>query len=402
LTVLKGSDAIFLNRFRRVTRDGQWIPEVDGLRFIAVFAVILVHLLNELSLRSGRIIAIEHNYWFLARVIGDGGRGVRIFFVISGMILALPFARHFLLGAKSVSLSKYYLRRVTRLEPPYIASLVLAALLLAVYQHGFSQGFVAHALASAFYQHNLVYGRQSSINGVAWSLEVEIQFYVLAPLIMQFYRIRSKGLRRVLMLVSILSIPLAQIPFQSSWSRVELSILYYLQYFLMGLLVADIFVLDLQKMRSSWLWDVAGVAALGVIFVTASTGFCVQGLMPLPIGVLCVAAMRSHGLRQVFANQWVAVIGGMCYSIYLLHNLIIAVLFKVTRYAIIPGAVFFVNYLIQLLLTALPAVAICAVFYLLIERPCMDPKWPSKLWRALTGRQGDHIIAVLDTSGISE
>jgi peptidoglycan/LPS O-acetylase OafA/YrhL len=399
---LKGSDAIFLNRFRRVTRDGQWIPEVDGLRFIAVFAVILVHLLNELSLRSGRIIAIEHNYWFLARVIGDGGRGVRIFFVISGMILALPFARHFLLGAKSVSLSKYYLRRVTRLEPPYIASLVLAALLLAVYQHGFSQGFVAHALASAFYQHNLVYGRQSSINGVAWSLEVEIQFYVLAPLIMQFYRIRSKGLRRVLMLVSILSIPLAQIPFQSSWSRVELSILYYLQYFLMGLLVADIFVLDLQKMRSSWLWDVAGVAALGVIFVTASTGFCVQGLMPLPIGVLCVAAMRSHGLRQVFANQWVAVIGGMCYSIYLLHNLIIAVLFKVTRYAIIPGAVFFVNYLIQLLLTALPAVAICAVFYLLIERPCMDPKWPSKLWRALTGRQGDHIIAVLDTSGISE
>ncbi|MGA2887378.1 MAG: acyltransferase [Terracidiphilus sp.] len=402
MTVLKGSDAIFLNRFRRVTRDGQWIPEVDGLRFIAVFAVILVHLLNELSLRSGRIIAIEHNYWFLARVIGDGGRGVRIFFVISGMILALPFARHFLLGAKSVSLSKYYLRRVTRLEPPYIASLVLAALLLAVYQHGFSQGFVAHALASAFYQHNLVYGRQSSINGVAWSLEVEIQFYVLAPLIMQFYRIRSKGLRRVLMLVSILSIPLAQIPFQSSWSRVELSILYYLQYFLMGLLVADIFVLDLQKMRSSWLWDVAGVAALGVIFVTASTGFCVQGLMPLPIGVLCVAAMRSHGLRQVFANQWVAVIGGMCYSIYLLHNLIIAVLFKVTRYAIIPGAVFFVNYLIQLLLTALPAVAICAVFYLLIERPCMDPKWPSKLWRALTGRQGDHIIAVLDTSGISE
>jgi peptidoglycan/LPS O-acetylase OafA/YrhL len=399
---LKGSDAIFLNRFRRVTRDGQWIPEVDGLRFIAVFAVILVHLLNELSLRSGRIIAIEHNYWFLARVIGDGGRGVRIFFVISGMILALPFARHFLLGAKSVSLSKYYLRRVTRLEPPYIASLVLAALLLAVYQHGFSQGFVAHALASAFYQHNLVYGRQRSINGVAWSLEVEIQFYVLAPLIMQFYRIRSKGLRRVLMLVSILSIPLAQIPFQSSWSRVELSILYYLQYFLMGLLVADIFVLDLQKMRSSWLWDVAGVAALGVIFVTASTGFCVQGLMPLPIGVLCVAAMRSHGLRQVFANQWVAVIGGMCYSIYLLHNLIIAVLFKVTRYAIIPGAVFFVNYLIQLLLTALPAVAICAVFYLLIERPCMDPKWPSKLWRALTGRQGDHIIAVLDTSGISE
>jgi peptidoglycan/LPS O-acetylase OafA/YrhL len=398
---LKGGDAIFLNRFRRVTRDGQWIPEIDGLRFIAIVAVILLHIYSELSLRSGQIISIEPNYWFLERILGNGSRGVKVFFVISGMILALPFARQLLLGAKPVSLHKYYLRRVTRLEPPYIASIILASLLFAVYWHGFSQGFFPHALASVFYQHNLVYGYESSINGVAWSLEVEIQFYVLAPLIMQFYRIRPKWIRRVLMLASILTISLAQIPFESSWPKIELSILYYVQYFLMGLLVADIFVLDLEKMRSSWLWDVAGLTALGVIFWTASTGIWVHGLMPLPIGVLCVAAMRSHGLRQVLANQWVAVIGGMCYSIYLLHNLIIAVLFKATRHAIVPGAVFFVNYLIQLLLTALPAVAICAVFYLLIERPCMDPKWPSKLWHTLTGRRSKR-IALLDTGGISE
>jgi peptidoglycan/LPS O-acetylase OafA/YrhL len=189
-------------------------------------------------------------------------------------------------------------------------------------------------------------------------------------------------------------------PFQT-WPRVELSILYYLQYFLMGLLVADIFVLNIENMKSSWIWDIAGAAALGAIFWPASTAFWLHGLLPIPIGMLCVAAMRSHGLRRVFANQWVAVIGGMCYSIYLLHFLFIAVLFKVTRHAILPGALFLVNYAIQVVLVLVPVVAMCAVFFLLVERPCMDPNWPSKLWHTLTGRRETE-VALLDAGGISE
>jgi peptidoglycan/LPS O-acetylase OafA/YrhL len=95
------------------------------------------------------------------------------------------------------------------------------------------------------------------------------------------------------------------------------------------------------------------------------------------------------------------VIGGMCYSIYLLHFLFIAVLFKVTRHAIVPSAPFFLNYAIQLALVAVPVIAICAVFFLLVERPCMDPDWPSKLWHKITGRRGEE-AAAFDAAGISE
>ena len=38
-----------------------------------------------------------------------------------------------------------------------------------------------HLLASLGYVHNIVYGVPSTINVVAWSLEIEVQFYILAP-----------------------------------------------------------------------------------------------------------------------------------------------------------------------------------------------------------------------------
>ena len=382
---------MLLNRLR---------PEIDGLRFIAIFSVLLFHMLGELSFRSGRVIPVEPGFHWLERLLANGDRGVELFFVISGMILALPFARQFLVGSKPVSLRKYYMRRVTRLEPPYIASVIVAVFLVAVYQHGFTTGSWPHILASLFYQHSLVFGRISTVNPVTWSLEVEIQFYLLAPLVMQFFRIRGTGPRRAALVASILCLGLAQIPFRG-WPRVEFSILFFLQYFLTGLLVADLFVLDLKNIRSSWLWDMAAVVSLGLICWLPRNVFWPHVMMPAALGTLCIAAMRSHALRRTLSNQWIAVIGGMCYSIYLLHFLFIAVLFKVTRHAIVPSAPFFLNYAIQLALVAVPVIAICAVFFLLVERPCMDPDWPSKLWHKITGRRGEE-AAAFDAAGISE
>ena len=40
-----------------------------------------------------------------------------------------PFAAHYIKGARSVNLRKYYLRRLTRLEPPYIVALFLLFIL---------------------------------------------------------------------------------------------------------------------------------------------------------------------------------------------------------------------------------------------------------------------------------
>jgi peptidoglycan/LPS O-acetylase OafA/YrhL len=392
---------MILDKVRRITRDGRWIPEIDGLRFIAIASVVLFHLGGELGVRSGRIVPIEHRYIGLFSLMGNGDRGVRLFFVISGMILALPFARYALRQGQKVSLRKYYMRRLTRLEPPYVISVILFTTMLAIYSRGHLQpDYGWHALTSLFYLHGVTYGDASPVNPVTWSLEVEIQFYLLAPLVMQLFRIRGRVLRRVVMLVAILAIGLAEAPGQNN-PRIILSIFFYLQYFLAGLLVADVFVLELAEMKSTWLWDVAGLAGLAFMYGFGHDRYSAHVLLPFVLAIVCLAAMRSLVLRRFVANPWIAVIGGACYSIYLLHLALMAAIFKATRSLIVVRFDFLENFLIQCVVTGLPILLLSLVFYRYVERPCMDPEWPSKLWHWATGRSGDE-VKVLDAIGISE
>lgn len=389
---------MLIDRLRRISRDGLWVREIDGLRFVAIFSVFLFHLAGEIANRGGRQLSMEPGFWWLARLLGNGDRGVLVFFVISGMLLALPFARCALLGARPVSLRKYFVRRLTRLEPPYLVATLCALTMIVVYLRGMPPHFWGHVLATFCYQHGLVYGTPSPVNSVSWSLEVEIQFYVLAPLIMLWFRVRSLWMRRGTMLAAVVAIGVAQAPWMLG-ERVHLSVLYYLQYFIAGLLVADVFVLDLEGMKASWVWDAFGGVALATIFWPMHDAAWAHALLPLPIGLLCVAAMRSRALRRVLANEWIAVTGGMCYSIYLLHFVLIAVVFKVTRHALLSGVIFPVNLLVQVVATGVPVLLLCVAFFVLVERPSMDPNWPSLVWRRVT-RRPDAEIEALDARSV--
>jgi len=54
-----------------------------------------------------------------------------------------------------------------------------------------------HLLASFFYLHNMIFGAfPGAVNGVAWSLEIEIQFYVLVPMLALLFAISDPRLRR--------------------------------------------------------------------------------------------------------------------------------------------------------------------------------------------------------------
>ncbi len=53
--------------------------------------------------------------------------GVKVFFAISGFVLALPFLKYYLgISDKKVQLKSYFIRRLTRLEPPFIITLVFS------------------------------------------------------------------------------------------------------------------------------------------------------------------------------------------------------------------------------------------------------------------------------------
>ena len=48
-----------------------------------------------------------------------------MFFVISGFVLGMPFCKRTLADGPPVNLGRYFLRRLTRLEPPYAISLLI-------------------------------------------------------------------------------------------------------------------------------------------------------------------------------------------------------------------------------------------------------------------------------------
>ena len=201
------------------------------------------------------------------------------------------------------------------------------------------------------------------------------------------------------MAVLIAGVGFAQFPIVNA-GRANLSILFYAQFFLMGLLLADIYIVDGDRISPSLFLDAAGLAGLALTFGITRTFVNTHIVMPWTMALLFMAALRGVLLRRFFANPWIATIGGMCYSIYLMHLQMIAVVFKVSRSAIIPAFDFLSNYAIQLLVTALPVMVISLVFYLLIERPCMDPNWPSRFWHWISGRSAAEAKA-FDSGGIT-
>jgi peptidoglycan/LPS O-acetylase OafA/YrhL len=123
---------------RRVTSGSSWIPQIDGLRFVAIAAVVLAHTHTEVSARGPRplLLAPEaHPFLSVFITYCTSIRGVELFFVISGHILARPFLRQYLLAGHPVRAGAYYLRRITRLEPPYILSLFIYTFAVCLGRH---------------------------------------------------------------------------------------------------------------------------------------------------------------------------------------------------------------------------------------------------------------------------
>ena len=166
-----------LARLSRETSSGRFIPEMDGLRFVAIGMVVIFHLNSYLLASLHDSGSLPRSDW-LRPIALVGFRGVELFFVISGFLLGLPFAAHHLKNASPVSLRKYYLRRLTRLEPPYIVAMLGLFAVAVSIQGKTAANLYPHLAASLFYLHNLIFGSPSPAMGVAWSLEVEVRPWV--------------------------------------------------------------------------------------------------------------------------------------------------------------------------------------------------------------------------------
>jgi peptidoglycan/LPS O-acetylase OafA/YrhL len=371
-------------KLRRITTHGNWIPEVDGLRFVAIAATLLVHIFGETVNRGGQTFSPAALR--LAPALTDSGsRGVFLFFAISGFILAQPFLNQHLLRGQPVSTKAFFKRRLTRLEPPYVLSLLIYMIVLAIRQHRL------WPLLPSFFAH-IIYLRNflpvESLNFVTWSLEVEVQFYILTPLLGYLYAVRPTALRRGIMIVLISASVLIS---NSVQGAVAWNLPGQLQFFLVGFLLADLRATRTESTMSRW-WDLISFIVWIAVFAAPSRYSAYA--LPMLILVAYLAAFNGPVTRQILRTPWIALTGGMCYSFYLMHMLVISIGFRLTKRWIIPSSLA-LSYLIQVILLGACICLSCTAYYILIERPCMDPNWPRKLrsWLSRLSRPSQAAIA---------
>lgn len=365
----------------RETSSTLFIPEIDGLRFVAIASVILYHLCGFYLVKTGRPPDA------LARVLEYGNFGVPLFFAISGFVIALPFARARLAGTPAPSLRAYYLRRLTRLEPPYVLNLLLLTAAL-VASKGLSLGLLLpHLGASLIYSHTQAYGAFSVVNGVAWSLEVEWQFYVLAPAMVSVFRIRDPRWRRLLLLAVLLGWSAAAEAGPVDSPRFTLSLLFYAPYFLAGLLLADLYVSAWATApRPSAAWDLAATGCWLALVPLLAGPRSLQALLPLVVLGAYVGAFRGVLWPRVLTRPAVYLVGGMCYTIYLYHFFFISLLGNRVLGLCSPSWPVWANVLVLSLTVAPLTIAACALLFVLTEKPFMRRRWPAQLARSLQGR----------------
>jgi peptidoglycan/LPS O-acetylase OafA/YrhL len=371
----------------RKTSSGEFLPEVDGLRFIAIFAVLLHHTMARyltVSNRFGHVdlpatwYLITPKHW-LVNVAFLGYFGVRLFFVISGFILALPFARAYFNDAPQPSLKQYYFRRLVRIEPPYIISLIACFAVIWFTNLG-RHVFIPHFFASLFYAHGSIFGQASWVNGVAWSLEVEIQFYLLVPILVRVFAIDNMLVRRVVLIIAMVVLGVIDQRYieSSDLNRLKLSLLPFLQYFLAGFLLADVFLkkrVEVQadgRRRGSPYYDALAVLAAASVVRILVAYPDLFFLLPFAVGAFYLAVFRGQMVRAIVTWKPLVIIGGMCYTIYLYHFLIIDQLGPHIYPLISLSRPFWMDFGIQFGLWIGAILSICALLFACIERPFMS------------------------------
>jgi peptidoglycan/LPS O-acetylase OafA/YrhL len=156
------------------------IASLDGVRAIACLSVVVYHL-TLVTTQDIRLWYPQNLPPLVSTLMYAGDTGVTLFFVLSGFLLFMPYAKALLFDGSWPSTWHFYLRRALRILPAYYATLLLMIL---IYRPDFLQ---AKRLGDLFMFLILFMDSTPTafkqINGPFWSLAVEWQFYLLLPLL---------------------------------------------------------------------------------------------------------------------------------------------------------------------------------------------------------------------------
>lgn len=347
-----------------------YLKHVDGLRAFAVLSVLAYH---------------ARPHW-----LPGGFLGVDIFFAISGFVVTGALARHstepfarFIAG--------FYRRRLVRILPALLVMLVLTSVVWVLliprsWLSGQAERVALFAFAgmsnwALIHQADAYFAPRAEFSPFThtWSLGVEEQFYLLAPVLLFLaFRLR-RFMTGAIAALAVLSLALAWL-----WAQTKPTLAFYgIGTRIWELAAGALWYLTLwhggsqdARVRAPWVLPLAQAAAAGVLVMTVS--LAQPGALPVPWALAAVistlvlvgsARAKHSALHLVLAAHPLRWIGLGSYSVYLWHWPV----FVLMRWTF--GMEALVNVLVAMVLTF----GLAALSYRWVEAPLRS----SARWAAM-------------------
>ena len=323
---------------------------LDYIRGIAIIAVLLFH---SLGTAYGYDV-LPWCGWFRDFSVPDsflcflplsfGAMGVAIFFVVSGFCIHMSFQQQ---GQRWGS---FFIRRIFRIYPAYLAALVFCVLLVIAYTRltFHSHFFWMQLLTHLFLIYNCHPSTFSGINGSFWSLAIEAQLYLLYPALLVL--VAKLGWRRTMVILAGCELlihgmdGLIQIVGATntvgayiSWLFANSPLGYWFSWAL-GAFIADAFLKEqpLPFIKTSPIWWLALAIFSYFVKPLDSFRFLLFAVLTAVVTSKLLSGARPKIKVPALSLDILRKIGLWSYSIYLLHQPLLDI-YSIAIFWFVPG-----------------------------------------------------------------
>jgi peptidoglycan/LPS O-acetylase OafA/YrhL len=319
---------------------------LNTLRAIAAWMVCLFH----------ASFLLKDYYPFTYDVLSWGQEGVYVFFIISGVVLPWSMDQS---QYQWRFAGKFMLKRMLRLYPPFLVSVVICAFGF----YGWKGMISPEGLTKMF--HSVTFAAPflgtKWVNDVYWTLFVEFQFYLYLALIFPFF-VSSKAWVRTTALVVTLALSFLSKSFEPKFVKVTL--FFHLPVFTMGYYV---YLYLKARIGEKEFWMGLLLSTLVCLYLTG----ILHGLKWRIVTTAFLTVLVIIWVKQ--GNRWLDRLGEISYSFYLTHWFVISTcnhfFYHDMRSPL--GSVFF------FLLIQVGSILLAQLFYRVVEKPSL--LWTKKV-----------------------